>query len=123
VRQTADGPGACSGTLTLGDGTTRQIDAARSAYHAISTGQVSCLASTATGAGWLSIGERRLRFTMSETRAAAAGTVTLNGRRSGTLEAAIAAGGDPVKIVQSCNGTGLTRADVTASGTTLGAFG
>jgi len=108
--QTAVAPGTCTGSLTDRRGRTRQLDNAPVTYRAVSSGDsVSCGAGTATGSGTLAFAAGKLRFEMSETRAAAFPTLELTGARGGSAEALArpSSSQDPAAAVAACAGSGL----------------
>ncbi len=118
ITQVADLVGTCTGTFTKADGRTRQLENEPAVYHATSTGQASCGEGMARGAGYLEIRNRKLRFSFSENRVAAASSITLDGEGGGSFDGVAHSNGDPVTITMKCNGAGLRRATVDLQGQT-----
>jgi len=83
-------------------------------YVAFNEGLVSCQEGIAQGGGYLKIRGRRLRFRLTETRAAAAAALHIEGRRSGSAEgsARVSEEEDPADIAAKCLGSGLRSAEV-----------
>jgi hypothetical protein len=107
VVQTASAAGTCSGTLRG-----RPISGVSATYAARSEApDGSCLGGTASGSGTLKFGGARLRFTMSETRAAAFPMLMLQGARSGSASAVVtpSTSQDPIATLQACGGGGLRQ--------------
>jgi hypothetical protein len=106
----------CSGTLTDRRGRRHRLRNARARYVADTPPQpASCLTGTPKGAGALVLRWGRLRFRMQESRAAALATLVLSGARGGSalLVASPPPGGDPVPLIQACNGSGIKRVSLT----------
>lgn len=122
ITQVADLVGTCTGTFMKAGGKPRQLENARAVYHATSTGQASCGQGMARGAGYLEIRNRKLRFSFSENRVAAASSITLDGERGGSFDGVAHSNGDPVTITMKCNGAGLRRATVDLQGQTSSAI-
>jgi hypothetical protein len=123
VVQTARAAGTCTGTFTDAAGRRHRLDAAPVTYAAQSASAMgSCLGGTASGSGALKFPYGRLRFGLSETRAAALPVLTLGGARSGTAIGLVtpASSQDPVAAVQACAGTGLDRFELEARLQTVG---
>jgi hypothetical protein len=105
VVQTAFATGTCSGTLRG-----KPISGATATYAARSEApDGSCLGGTASGSGTLKLGGARVRFTMSETRAAAFPLLMLQGARSGSASAVVtpSTSQDPIATLQACGSDGL----------------
>jgi hypothetical protein len=117
VTQRAQAAGACTGTFTDAAGRRHRLDGAAVAYAARSESPMgSCLGGTASGAGVLTFPYGRLRFRLSETRAAALPVLTLSGASSGTAVGSVtpASSQDPLAAVQACAGAGLDRFELDA---------
>jgi hypothetical protein len=110
----ARGAGPCTGSFTDGRGKVHRLDGARVGYVATDSGPSSCAEGAAQGGGYLSYRGSRLRFRLTETRAAAAATLRFEGARSGSAagDARVSPDSDPSQVVQSCLGTGLAGAAV-----------
>jgi len=124
LRAVARGGGACSGTLVDRRGRSRRLDHDLVRYRARSTGDQSCAAAAATGAGSLKFDRGKVRFDLSETRAGAAGALRFRGATDGSAEgtAVVSQSEDPVAIVDSCGGEGLAQVEVDISLTTTPAL-
>ena len=123
--QTARAAGTCTGTFTDAAGRRHRLDAAPVTYAAQSASATgSCLGGTASGRGVLTFPHGRLRFGLSETRAAAVPVLTLSGARSGTAIGLVtpAASQDPIAAVQACAAAGLDRFELDARLQTAGSI-
>jgi hypothetical protein len=118
-RQVADLVGTCTGTYTTKEGGTPLKDEPV-VYHATSSGEGSCAGDTATGAGYLEIRGRKLRFGLRENRVAAASLITLDGEGGGSFDGVAQPNGgdDPGTILEECNGAGLRSSAVGLHGQT-----
>jgi hypothetical protein len=107
--QHALAPGICTGTFVDGQGSTSTLDKAPVIYAAESSGSISCLDGTATGAGRLLFPGGSLAFNFSETRLVATPLLRLTGKAGGELDgfAAPSQSQDPAASVQDCNGSGM----------------
>jgi hypothetical protein len=117
VVQTARAAGTCTGTFADAAGRPHRLDAAPVTYAAQSASAMgSCPGGTASGSGVLTFPYGRLRFGLSETRAAAVPVLTLSGARSGTAIGLVtpASSQDPLAAVQACAGAGLDRFELDA---------
>ena len=102
--------GVCSGEYTDRHGRTHQLDGAPSAYDARGVGEVSCLGGTATGTGSLTVGGKKIQFSLTERRPApGVATVVLEGAAGGsaTVLGTVSQSEDPLEISQRCAGSGL----------------
>jgi hypothetical protein len=108
--------GTCSGTLTDARGRSRSLSDARVGSIVHSQGLESCGAGRGSGAGYLSFGSRRLRFTYDEVRTGPALTLQVTGARGGSAAAQgnVSPSADPVATLQACGAAGLTEAPVDA---------
>jgi hypothetical protein len=125
VAQSADAPGACSGTLTDRRGRRHTLNAAPTRYQASSSGDaVSCAFGVATGGGRLTFGAATIRFTMTEYRAGATPLIHLQGRRGGEawMQVTPSQDEDPVAAVQACNAGGLSSFALDGHMQTVGAL-
>jgi hypothetical protein len=101
VQQSALASGTCNGKPAT--------------YRATSSGDVvSCAFGTASGEGVLTVGRKRIRFTMNEYRGGATPLIHLTGARGGEAWMAVTPSqdSDPLAAVQACNGPGLERFDL-----------
>jgi hypothetical protein len=117
VVQTARAAGTCTGMFTDAAGRRHRLDAASVTYAAQSASAMgSCPGGIASGSGVLTFPHGRLRFGLSETRAAAVPALTLSGARSGTAIGLVtpASSQDPLAAVQACAGAGLDRFELDA---------
>ena len=107
--QHALAPGTCSGTFVDRQGRTSTLDKAPVTYTAESSGSISCLSGTATGAGRLLFPGGSLAFNFSETRPGVAPVLRLTGKAGGELDgfATPSQSQDPAASIQDCNGTGM----------------
>lgn len=112
----ASAKGTCSGDLTW-HGKTRQVSDASATYRAHSRSDLmGCAGGPATGAGVIRLGGHRLRFTLQETRAAAASELHLDAAGwTGNGTAAASSSADPVAVATACGGSGLTTAPIDLS--------
>jgi hypothetical protein len=110
----ATGSGPCTGTFTDSRGRTHQLNGETVRYVASISGLISCSEGLAAGGGYLVFRGRKLRFSASETRAAAAGTLRFEGARGGSALGLVnvSASQDPVAMLQACAGPGLKEAPV-----------
>jgi hypothetical protein len=110
----ATGSGPCTGTFTDSRGRKRQLRGETVRYVASNSGLISCSEGLAAGGGYLVFRGQKLRFSASETRAAAAGTLRFEGARGGSALGLVnvSASQDPVAMLQACAGPGLKQAPV-----------
>jgi hypothetical protein len=116
VAQRARIAGGCTGTLTDRRGRDHELSNARARYASAFPAQpASCLAGTPKGAGAILLRGGRLGFTAQERRATALGTLVLTGARGGSavVTASPPPSGNPVPLVQACNGAGIKQVKLT----------
>jgi hypothetical protein len=112
VGATADG--TCSGTLTDSFGQGQRIDAAPASLVANSSGTESCAVGLGSGTGMLTVASRSLTFTYDEVRAGPALVLNASGARGGfaVAQANVSLSSNPLTIVHSCAGSGLTQVPI-----------
>jgi hypothetical protein len=117
LTQHVRGLATCSGTLVDGRGRSHELTNARVVYTAVEQGDsVSCGAGIDSGGGALHFKRwGKLRFNVTERRAAALATLTFTGAKGGSATAVAHPTGDPVATVQQCGGSGLKKAQVDVS--------
>lgn len=116
--------GACSGSLTAPDGSTRSLDGQAAEASIASSGLESCEAGRGSGTGFLDIAGRRIGFAYDEVRTGPALALQVHGRDGGSAaaEGNVSTSADPVATLGACGGAGLTGApvDVRLAGTVSG---
>ncbi len=112
--------GRCSGRFTNERGRVKELDGAHARYVARNRGDISCAGGTARGRGFLEIRDEKLRFRLTETRAAGAAALDLEGAHGGsaTGEARVSEEEDPAEIAEKCSTSGLRRTGVNIDLTT-----
>ena len=117
VTQHARGPLTCSGTLVDGRGRSHELTDARVLYTAVEQGDsLSCGAGIDSGTGALHFKKwGKLRFNVTERRAAALATLSYTGAKGGSATGVAHPTSDPVATVQQCGGSGLKKVPVDLS--------
>jgi hypothetical protein len=110
-RGEARAAGPCTGTWTDRRGRTHELDGDRVRYFAANQGEISCGGGTAEGGGYLRYRGDKLRFALTETRAAPAAELHLEGSEGGSADALarVSEDEDALEIAQKCSGPGLDR--------------
>jgi hypothetical protein len=111
---TARAAGSCTGTLTGPRGRVRELHASSAGYFARAQGTTSCGGGSATGAGFIRLRGRRIRFQFSETRGPGTAAIQLTGSAGGSAAgtANVSPDENPAEIAQKCGGEGLREARI-----------